>query len=193
MNNKRFIIFFLCLVFFAANVFSQRGKNILQVGVNGLLGSSKSIYQVGYGINGSYLWAISPSFNLGPELSVYSISTNLGQNSLQTISTHFDVCYFPKKLIESITKKESTVLDGFYFNSGIGHNFKTNDVFDDVVLNTSHVGFGYIFPGSFYYNLSINMFALNSGFLSEQKVNNGIYTLTVGIALFKKGGTTQGK
>lgn len=189
MKIKIISFVFVCFLLFVTKAFGQQNKGFLQVGLSGLFGSQKSIYQNGYGVNAAQLWAISPSFNLGPELSAYSISSRLGSNNLQAFSTQFDVYYFPKKLIEGITKKESTFLNGFYFCLGIGHNFKTNDVFDNNVLNAAHFGLGYNFCGSscpFYVSLCANSFALSPGFTDEQVKNNGIFTVNIGATIFKK-------
>src|SRR5476651_426720 len=109
------------------------------------------------------MWRLSPSFNLGPDLSINSISTRLRPDNLQMVSVKAELIWFPARLIQSITKKESMFLKGFYFDSAIGHNLKTNDVFDDIVLNTSHIGFGYMFPQQVlpvYLNLGVTNFML---------------------------------
>ncbi len=186
-KNKLRVLILIAFLFSAADVFGQREHSFFQAGLSGLFGPQKSVYQNGHGINTEQLWAISPSFNLGPELSFYS--NRSGGSDLQALSTQFDVYYFPKKLMERITKKESPFLNGFYFCAGIGHNFKTGDVFDDIVLNTSHFGLGYNFSGvssSFYVSLSANNFALHPGFTDEQVKNNFVNTVTVGITLFEK-------
>jgi hypothetical protein len=172
------------LVVFYVNVFAQQNTNFFEAGINGMFGSQKSIYQNGFGVNAGYMWRLSPSFNLGPDVSVNSISTRIGQGNIQTFSVRADLTWFPARFIESITKKESTFLNRCYFNSGIGHNFKDNGVFDDIVLNTSHIGFGYMFPQhSFpvYMNLGITYFMLKPYFTDEQKINNDIFTVTTGV------------
>ncbi|OCX51369.1 hypothetical protein BEL04_15165 [Mucilaginibacter sp. PPCGB 2223] len=149
-----------------------------------MFGSQKSIYQNGFGINAGYMWRLSPSFNLGPDLSVNSISTRSGQGDLQMFSVRAQLIWFPARLIQSISKKESLVLKGFYFDTAIGHNFKDNNVFDDIVLNTSHIGVGYMFPQHalpIYLNLGVTNFMLKSYFTDEQKINNDIFTVTAGV------------
>ena len=149
-----------------------------------MLGSQKSIYQNGFVGNGGYMWRLSPSFNLGPDLSVNSISSQLGQGDIHMFSVRAELTWFPARLIQSITQKEPAFLKGCYFESAIGHNFKDNGVFDDIALNTSHISFGYMFPQHVlpvYLNVGITSFMLKDYFTDDQKVYNDIFTIAAGV------------
>jgi hypothetical protein len=184
MNFIKKLICFTAMLFLINNAHSQDKKTILQLGVNGVTSLGNSVYQNGFGLNATYLWPLSPSFNLGPEASYYRVFDKAGNNSINPLSLRLNVMFFPGSSLQKASGKPSVFLSGLYFEVGIGHNFNTANGLDDAPFNCVNWSLGYLLPkSSTYVKLGINNFILNSSFLDDQRNKSRLFTATFGVSM----------
>ncbi|MES2426032.1 MAG: hypothetical protein V4560_03630 [Bacteroidota bacterium] len=183
-RNKVALCILLCTVAHYVS-YSQDKKTIVALNGSAMFSRSGSIYNNGYGANGAVYFPISPSFNIGPELSYAHILSGLstGPNHLDPVSVRMQLLYFPERLLSKNVKTSSTFLKGLYFNAGIGHSFSSSAFTDDILLNTASWGIGYLMPvkeNAINIQLGINAFSPNSNFTDQQISRSGLYSITIG-------------
>ncbi len=178
----------LILIFAAHNGFSQTNKDIFLIGANGAIGQKTSLYSGGLGVNASYAFHLSPSFNMGAQLSVYDVFCNSSFGGFYPIPLRLQVMYFPYKLFENIQSKKLDNLKKVFLDGSIGHSFNSGDIGADLIFNSSNIGIGYISEisgGSAFAEISVNTFILDHHFSDEQRYHNELFTLTIGYAICK--------
>jgi hypothetical protein len=181
---KSALCILLCIMISFAS-YSQDKKTIVALNGSAMFSQSGSIYNNGYGANGAVYFPMSPSFNIGPELSYAHILSGLstGSDHLDPVSVRLQLLYFPERLLSNNVKTSLAFLKGLYFNAGIGHSFSSSAFTDNILLNTANWGIGYLIPvkeNAINIQLGVNVFSPNSNFTNQQIRQGGLYAITIG-------------